>query len=351
MARKGSSRLRRLGSRFAIHCPMILAFTLCMWSFLAISANASDEDDEEEVTYLPGLVAEFSQGTRSFSRVDQDLRFDWGIESPDVGLSQGPFSVRWTGLLFVQKGGKYRLSADLGGRMQLRIGGDVDWKAEGNGGVVVSETTDLDFGYHPFTVQLESSKTGTRLLLAWQSDQFDAEPIPATAFVHESKDLRGSQHRLGESLVRAHRCANCHAFPSSLDGPKSPSLAKIRGAVHPGWLAPYLEHPSRGKEGVAMPEFGLSEDDAKAVASFLWARSERWDAKGTKKGDAAKGAQLANAVGCLACHKIGEVGKNPRFGGGDLSRIAEKRPEATPRNWLTAPQASNPDHRGVDPAA
>lgn len=308
-------------------------------------AAGSEEFDEEESTYLPGLVAEYSRANHRVARLDDDLRFDWGDSSPDAALPNGPFLAVWKGHLFVQKGGAYRFSARLGGRLTFRLGEQFTWQTVADGEIRVSEAIDLEFGYHPLAVEFESGNSPARLLLAWGSDQFEMEPIPTSAFVHESSDDRGSRHRWGESLVRAYRCAACHELPASSVGPKGPSLAKIRGTVYPDWLVEYLGHPSGGKEGVSMPDFGLSVEEAKAVASYLWARSERWNSRSVKLGDASVGEQLAQRIGCLACHKVGDAGKNPRFGGGTLDRIAEKRPAAFFASWLKTPHASNSDHR------
>lgn len=47
------------------------------------------------------------KGTPAFTRVDKQVNFDWGGESPEAGFPVNKFSVRWTGYLQVQKSGDY----------------------------------------------------------------------------------------------------------------------------------------------------------------------------------------------------------------------------------------------------
>ncbi len=60
---------------------------------------------------------------------------------------------------------------------------------------------------------------------------------------------------------------------------------------------------------------------------------------------AALGATLFRSIGCLACHRVGELGTDGPFGGGDLSRITGKRPAGFFADWLIEPERMNRDHR------
>ncbi len=60
---------------------------------------------------------------------------------------------------------------------------------------------------------------------------------------------------------------------------------------------------------------------------------------------AALGGTLFRSVGCLACHRAGELGSDGLFGGGDLSLVASKRPADFFARWLAEPGRINRDHR------
>ncbi len=57
------------------------------------------------------------------------------------------------------------------------------------------------------------------------------------------------------------------------------------------------------------------------------------------------GETLFRSVGCLACHRVGDLGTDGLFGGGDLSAVADKRPADYFTRWLANPAVLNRDHR------
>src|SRR5206468_2615146 len=62
-------------------------------------------------------------------------------------------------------------------------------------------------------------------------------------------------------------------------------------------------------------------------------------------GHADSGKRLAERLGCLSCHQVGGSGQDSLFGGGDLTRIAAKRPPGFFPRWLRQPERLNPRHR------
>ena len=61
--------------------------------------------------------------------------------------------------------------------------------------------------------------------------------------------------------------------------------------------------------------------------------------------DPQAGMTLLRSIGCLACHSVGNLGGGELFGGGDLTRVASKRPAEFFAAWLARPEALNRDHR------
>ena len=54
-----------------------------------------------------------SLASRAFTRVDQQVDFDWNAASPGEGLKASAFGVRWTGTITVPKPGDYPFSFTL----------------------------------------------------------------------------------------------------------------------------------------------------------------------------------------------------------------------------------------------
>src|SRR5262249_39629908 len=113
-----------------------------------------------------------------------------------------------------------------------------------------------------------------------------------------------------------------------------------------------------------MPAFGLSAEQAEVIADWLLSsRGEEHPAPvappakkpSTKPGknapkpppppSAQTGERLFLTLGCLACHTWHDLGASGWLGGGDLTRIADKRPPGFFAVWLADPSRLNRDHR------
>jgi hypothetical protein len=74
---------------------------------------------------LHGLLGEYFSGQRfeqlKFARLDPQLRFGWGLHSPDASLDKEDFSVRWTGKLVPPKTGAYRFHFDADDSARLWV--------------------------------------------------------------------------------------------------------------------------------------------------------------------------------------------------------------------------------------
>ena len=92
---------------------------------------------------------------------------------------------------------------------------------------------------------------------------------------------RGGQlkTRQAKSLIASH-CAACHEVPgvAVATGRVGPSLAHIGSqqiiagyfANNPEMLTQWIEHPQKMLPGNAMPEMGLSPDQAAAIVDYLY---------------------------------------------------------------------------------
>jgi len=105
-----------------------------------------------------------------------------------------------------------------------------------------------------------------------------------------------------------------------------PDLKEVRMKMHKEWIPYWLMHTHEFRPTTKMPQFRLTDDQAKAIAAFVWQSGVTGPPlQQQKPGNAAHGKELFEERGCRACHSIGE-GSN--LLGGDfaanLSRVGEK---------------------------
>ena len=90
---------------------------------------------------------------------------------------------------------------------------------------------------------------------------------------------RGTAERDAPELVIQYGCTTCHLIPHvpGAAGKVGPSLASVSQRSYlagsfpntPENLERWIMHPQRYRPGTAMPEMGVSEQDAHAIAAFL----------------------------------------------------------------------------------
>jgi cytochrome c len=84
----------------------------------------------------------------------------------------------------------------------------------------------------------------------------------------------------GRQLIRQYGCGTCHEIPgvAGATGTVGPPLAKVAMrsflAGHlgntPANLIRWIQHPQREEPGVAMPEMGVTDTDARDLAAYLY---------------------------------------------------------------------------------
>lgn len=116
-----------------------------------------------------------------------------------------------------------------------------------------------------------------RRIAAWRrSDPLDAQPDWAAA----ARDVFGGDPERGADVVALNGCGACHEIPgiAGANGSVGPSLhgferrAYVAGVLpnEPGGLTRWLLDPPAHSPDTAMPDLGLSEEDARDVAAFLY---------------------------------------------------------------------------------
>jgi cytochrome c len=95
-----------------------------------------------------------------------------------------------------------------------------------------------------------------------------------------AREATGGDPNRGRLLVRQYGCGTCHEIPGvpGATGAVGPPLAKIAMrsflAGHlsntPEHMIRWIRHPQKEEPGVAMPEMGVSETDARDLAAYLY---------------------------------------------------------------------------------
>lgn len=339
---------------------------------------AADDEDELPV-YHAGLVGTYSQAQfdHPVDRVDDDVQFVWNGGPPDRRLAVGPFTARWRGRLFVMSPGAYRLQLFVAGRTEVRINGQSIVKAESESpSWYESVPITLSYGYHP--LEIDYAREGERsatLKLYWSGPQFGVEPIPERHLFHDPAETPKTQFDEGAQLVRALRCGACHDLKSDPQPLPAPTLTHLTGNLDPAWMVEHLTSSAAtgGNDAVPtrrrMPHLGMTREDAAAVVAYLFSNSQKSSAvkvpvpddpppspappateskkkpKPRTKPSVTIGRQLTHTLGCLACHRLGELGSDGPFAGSELTQVAAKRTPEFFVRWLDDAAHVNVDRR------
>jgi len=168
----------------------------------------------------------------------------------------------------------------------------------------------------------------------------------------------------GQRLFEQVGCTGCHLVKGYENIPKiAPSLTKISAKVDPSWMVRWIENPHKFRPRTRMPNFELKEDDAVAIASYIWSQSkeesDKWVQEhplpaGVREGDAnevAKGKKLVETIGCKGCHGFADGEFTTPLGKSkdlipNLKDVAAK--VAGPQwiyHWLKNPRGYQPETR------
>ncbi|MEE9181742.1 MAG: c-type cytochrome, partial [candidate division NC10 bacterium] len=164
----------------------------------------------------------------------------------------------------------------------------------------------------------------------------------------------------GLAMFEVLGCHGCHPAEGFRNLPKvGPELIRIANKVEPAWMIQWIQNPKSVLRHSRMPNFGLSEAHATAIAAYLLAKSEadppvpgRFNPYASPE----QGKEMFERVGCQGCHSMRAVfeEKEPRTFfkltgrdvAPDLSNVAMKikDPEWVFR-WLKNPKAIRPSTR------
>jgi len=151
-----------------------------------------------------------------------------------------------------------------------------------------------------------------------------------------------------QALMQKHACLSCHTLHGQGQA-AAPVLDMVGNRRSHAWIRRWLADPPALKPGTLMPKFPLTPQDLDVLATYLASLRQPVDGArilASRRDPVQTGRALFDAYQCLACHRIGRVG---RFVGPDLEHLASRRTVTGARwsaaweeRWLADPQAVKP---------
>ena len=115
----------------------------------------------------------------------------------------------------------------------------------------------------------------------------------------------------GRLLYNELGCVNCHGGVTGLPALRGPALATVTQRVRSEWLRRFVADPASVHPGTVMPQVLAKADDKTLVAieHYLASLKPKTASKGPAKilhVNGARGGELFNTLGCVACHAPGK---------------------------------------------
>jgi cytochrome c553 len=115
----------------------------------------------------------------------------------------------------------------------------------------------------------------------------------------------------GRLLYSELGCVNCHGGVTGLPTMRGPELATVTQRVRSEWLRKFVADPASVHPGAVMPQVLAKADDKTLVAieHYLASLKPKTASKGPAKilhVNGARGGELFNTLGCVACHAPGK---------------------------------------------
>ena len=192
--------------------------------------------------------------------------------------------------------------------------------------------------------------------LAWEQPILPAKYIESSCGECHRGPLPGTPVlNQGRALLSRYGCVNCHSIRlpdgSMMKGTDDPpSLSHIADKTTREWIYAWLKDPQGYAATSTMPNFRLSDDEARDISAFLMANStpvsgDTMSLAAKPSLDPAAGASLYGESFCASCHAVQNAAGNLVGGdiGPELTRIGNKvRPEWL-RAWLQNPREYDPE--------
>lgn len=167
------------------------------------------------------------------------------------------------------------------------------------------------------------------------------DPSEQWAAEHAAPAIAGTPEQVahGKELVESLGCRACHALtPDEVAGQLgankdiAPNLSKIAEKTDARWIYHWIRNPRGYSQVARMPSLRLSDDEARAVTSYLSTLGSKkaapagLEAKLADPTNVAAGEKLVRKYGCAGCHDIPGMETESRIGA-ELSTFGAKTKE------------------------
>jgi cytochrome c1 len=191
--------------------------------------------------------------------------------------------------------------------------------------------------------------------LAWEQPILPAKYIESSCGQCHRGSLPGTPKlNEGRRLLSREGCVHCHLVKlpdgstmKAADDP--PSLSHIADKTTREWLFAWLKDPQAYASTATMPNFKLSDEDARDISAFLIANStpvagDNLAVSAKASSDPAAGASLYGESFCASCHAVQNAAGNLVGGdlGPELTRVGSKLKPEWVRAWLKNPRVYDP---------
>ena len=171
----------------------------------------------------------------------------------------------------------------------------------------------------------------------------------------------------GRQLATKMGCFVCHKidYPAFRDMPRpGPNLAKVASKTSRGWAYRWIEAPREFRPTTWMPHFFLQQNTSSelnverqkaeivGIVSYLWDKSQTADYPEPPAGEAERGLELIETVGCTGCHLLDSEATRDqyfpqinRLHGPNLIRTGNKVTAGWLYAWIKDPKQYAPDSR------
>jgi mono/diheme cytochrome c family protein len=210
--------------------------------------------------------------------------------------------------------------------------------------------------------------------LAWEQPILPARYVQSSCGQCHRDPLTGTpQLNLGRNLLSRYGCVHCHTIKlpdgsaiKPTDDP--PSLEHVADKTTREWIYAWLKDPQAYAVSATMPNFKLSDPDARDISAFLIANSTpipgdtapatagKDTDKDQKALDPTAGASLYGESFCASCHAVQNAAGNVVGGdvGPELTRVGNKVKPEWLQAWLRNPRVYDsgtamPHYRFTDP--
>ena len=194
-----------------------------------------------------------------------------------------------------------------------------------------------------------------RSTLAWEQPILPAGYLEASCGQCHWNTLTGTPKlNQGRQLLARSGCVACHVLKTS-EGTRmastadAPALTHIAAKTTPEWIFAWLKNPQAYAVTATMPNFQLTDADARDMTAYLMSQSTPYQAgqapgPSTPTADAAAGASVYGESFCASCHAT--VNAAGMLVGGDvgpeLTRVGSKVKPDWLADWLRNPKTYDP---------